>query len=254
MLINKGVRISPAHIGTMASAGYHELTVSKMPVVGIMATGTELVEPTESAGAGQIRNSNSYQLMAQLNALGISSNYLGIFTDDFEEITKNFEAALNNNDLIMITGGASQGDFDFVPAILQSQGFEVLVQNTGIQPGNPMTFSKKRTKYCFGLSGNPVSSFVQFELFVKPFLYKLLGSSYQPTKMRGKLAKAFNRKKGHRFGIIPVKMDANNRITEIGFHGSAQINALTFANALMEIPKGITHLKEAAEVTVRLME
>lgn len=253
VLINKGVKIGPGHVGTMASAGYHQIAVSNMPTVGIMATGTELVEPSEIAGAGKIRNSNSYQLMAQLKAMEIDGNYLGIFEDDFDKISRNFEAALYNNDLVIITGGASQGDFDFVPAMLQKQGFEVLVQNTGIQPGNPMTFSKKEAKYCFGLSGNPVSSFVQFELFVKPFLYKLLGSLWQPTKVKGKLAKTFSRKKGHRFGIIPVKMDENNRVTEIGFHGSAHINALAFANALMEIPKGVTHLNEGEEVDLRLI-
>lgn len=235
----------------MAGAGYTSVLVSKTPQIGIMATGTELVEPSEIPLAGQIRNSNSYQLMAQLQALAVTYNYIGTIKDDFELISETFKKSLNNNDIIIITGGASNGDFDFVPAMLRKQGFEILVDKTGIQPGNPMTFSKKLNKYCFGLSGNPVSLFVQFELFLKPFIYKLMACEWEPTRIKGILARDFQRKKAGRFGIIPVNLESDNLVVEIDFHGSAHINALTYANALMEIPQDITHLKQGEQVYVR---
>ena len=254
VLINKGGVICPAHIGTLASAGYAQVAVSKMPGVGILATGTELVEPSEWPAGGQIRNSNSYQVMAQLWSMGIRSDYHGIIVDDIEAISKSFEKALKSNDVVIITGGASQGDFDFVPAILQRHGFEIVLEKTGIQPGNPMSFSRKKQQFCFGLSGNPVSSFVQFELFVKPFLYKIMGANWEAAQVKGRLAQSFKRNKGHRFGIVPVRINSDSSVAEIGFHGSAHINSLAHANALMEVPVGVTYLKEGEEVNVRLIQ
>ena len=251
ILVEKGVKISPSHIGILAGAGYAEVLVSKTPNVALIATGTELVEPILIPSAGQIRNSNSYQLMAQLQSMSIPYNYIGIIADDFEQISASFEKSIADNDIVIITGGTSNGDFDFVPGMLRKHDFEILVDKTGIQPGNPMTFSKKHQKYCFGLSGNPVSSFVQFELFVKPFLYKLMGSEWQQLLIKGTLSKNFYRKKPGRFGIIPVKLLEGNIIEEIDFHGSAHINALGYANALMEVPENVTLINEGEAAYVR---
>lgn len=251
ILLTKGVNISPAHIGILAGAGATEVLVSRTPKIYIFATGTELVEPASKPALGQIRNSNSYQIIAQLQALRIPSNYGGIISDDINLISENFKKSVEANDIIIITGGASNGDFDYVPVILKKHGFEILVDKTGIQPGNPMTFSRKNNKFCFGLSGNPVSSFVQFELFVKPFIMKLMGSNWHPTRIKGILGRDFHRKKAHRFGIIPVKLCDDNKIEEIDFHGSAHINAFAFANALMEVPEGVTLIKEGEAAYVR---
>jgi molybdopterin molybdotransferase len=253
ILIKKGITISPAHIGTMAGAGYTRIMVSELPKVAIIATGSELVEPEKKPGNGQIRNSNSVQLLSQLKSIGIKASYLGIVEDDVEKISACFRKSLHEHDVILITGGASVGDYDFVPAILKGHGFEIMIEKTGIQPGNPMTFSKKDNKYCFGLSGNPVSSFVQFELFVKPFIFRQPGSTWKPLRFKGVLKKDFIRKKGIRFGIIPVIIDENNIIEETGFHGSAHINALPNANALMEVPEGATQIKKGEEAYVRLI-
>ncbi|WP_423128220.1 molybdopterin molybdotransferase MoeA [Gaoshiqia sp. Z1-71] len=252
ILIKKGTLISPAHIGIMAGAGYTEITVSRAPVTGMIATGTELVEPGKKPLPGQIRNSNSTQLMAQLQLMGIPCNDYGIISDDFEQISSCFERSLAENDLVLITGGASVGDYDFVASILKNQGFELLVEKTGIQPGNPMTFSKKNKKYCFGLSGNPVSSFIQFELFVKPFICAYMGGQYQPTRIKGILDLDFHRKKAVRFGFVPVKFSEGKRVEHIGFHGSAHLNALAHANAFMEIPAGVSSIKKGQEVYVQL--
>lgn len=251
ILIKKGVRISPAHIGIMSGAGYTEVVAAKMPVVGIIATGTELVEPQKKPRPGQIRNSNAFQLMGQLQLMGIPYHYYGSITDDVEQITTRLIKSLQDNDIVLLTGGASNGDFDFVPSILKKQGFKILVRKTGLKPGNPMTFSIKNKKYCFGLSGNPVSSFVQFEFFVKPFMYAFMGCKHQPIRIKGTLSWDFYRKKSERFGIIPVKLTRNNKIENVNFHGSAHLNALAYANALMEVPEGVLQIKKGEEVYVR---
>lgn len=253
ILLTKGMKITPAHIGILAGAGATEVLVSKMPKTNIFATGTELVEPAAKPSFGKIRNSNSYQIMAQLQALGVPSNYGGIISDDLDLISEYFNNSIEANDIIIITGGASIGDFDFVPVLLRNHGFEILVDKTGIQPGNPMTFSRKDNKFCFGLSGNPVSSFIQFELFVKPFILKLMGGNSHPARIKGTLVRDFHRKKANRFGIIPVKFLDDNKIEEIDFHGSAHMNVFAFANALMEVPEGVTLIKEGEQAYVRLI-
>ena len=251
VLIKKGRVITPAHIGTMAGAGYTRVSASKPPGVAVISTGSELVAPGKKPGAGQIRNSNSIQLLSQLKTMGINATHLGIVEDDADRIAEHFEKSLHAHDVVIITGGASKGEVEFIPHILQNHGFKVLVEKTGVKPGNPMTFSKKASKYCFGLSGNPVSSFVQFELFVKPFIYRGLGCNWEPLRYKGMLKQEFTRKKGGRLGIIPVNIDENNWIEETGFHGSAHINALPNANALMEVPEGVTRLMKGEEVYVR---
>ncbi len=251
ILIKAGIKISPVHIGIMAGAGYNRVLVSKQPHAAVLATGTELVEPGVMPEAGQIRNSNSCQLTAMLHSMQIPCNYYGIVTDDLKQITITFEKILVDNEIVIITGGASKGDFDYVPVMLHSQDFEILVEKTGIQPGNPMIFSRKLQKFCFGLSGNPVSSYVQFELFVKPFIYKRMQCNWQPLQVKGRLLNDFSREKAVRFGIMPVKLTRDNMIETVDFHGSAHLNALAYANALMEVPAGVAQIKKGEEVYVR---
>lgn len=253
ILLKKGIKISPSHIGIMASAGYSEVLISKTPLVGIIATGTELVEPFEKPTNGQIRNSNSYQIMAQLKEIGINYNYYGTIEDDFERISDVFQKSIFNNDIIIITGGASNGDYDFVSAILKKHEFETLVEKTGIQPGNPMTFSKQLNKYCFGLSGNPLSAFIQFELFVKPFLYKIMDYCWASNVVTGTISFDFYRKKAERFSLIPVIISENFQINEIEFNGSAHINALSVANALLEVPENVFGYKKGEKVQARII-
>ena len=166
-------------------------------------------------------------------------------------MTEKFTNALCQSDYIFFTGGASVGDFDFIPEILKTQGFKVFWDRTGIKPGNPMTFSQKGNKYCFGLSGNPVSSMIQFQMIAKPVIYKLLGARYSELRIKGTLDFNFHRQKTDRMAVIPVSIGEQGLINEIPFHGSAHINALTLANALLEVPVGINTIKKGESAYVR---
>ena len=170
VVLNKGERITPAHIAVLATVGCTTPPVYARPRVALMATGSELVEPTEKAQGANIRNSNSYQLATQLQQMGALVTYCGIIPDDLEATIQAIAAAKNDHDLVLISGGVSMGDYDFVPEALQSNGFELLFQSVAMQPGRPTIFGTHNETYCVGLPGNPVSTFIVVELMVKPFL------------------------------------------------------------------------------------
>lgn len=239
VLLKKGTLINVPQMAVFAGAGYAEVLVSKRPKVTVIATGSELVSPSETPKPGQIRNSNSSQVITQLRKMNLEIVAELMLVDDYELLTKSFNKALESSDFVVFTGGASVGDFDFIPEILKEQGFKIYWDHTGIKPGNPMTFSEKDGKFVFGLSGNPVSSFVQFELIAKPVICKLLGSNYTPLRVKARMNFTYQRKKANRLAIIPVVIDSNGAISEIPFHGSAHINALAFANVLLEVPMGV---------------
>ncbi len=251
ILIKKGTIINVSQMAVLAGAGKSVVKVSASPKISLIATGSELVEPHEKPENGKIRNSNASQVIAQLKKMNLNVNYCGLVKDDYKKLIKVFNQAVKSSDYIIFTGGASVGDFDFIPEILKNEGYNIFLNRTGIKPGNPMTFSQKENKYCFGLSGNPVSSMVQFELIVKPVIYKLLGATFQPFRIKASIAFDYQRKNSDRLEIVPVIIDNNGFIEKIPFNGSAHINALVFANALMEVPEGIKEIKKGDLVYVR---
>lgn len=251
ILIQKGTLINVSQMAVLAGAGYYQVKVARSPKIAIITTGTELVNPHEKPTGGKIRNSNASQLMSQLAKMNLTVTNLGIVGDDYDKLSEIFTSALANNDCVFFTGGASVGDFDWIPKILEDQEFEIFWDRTGMKPGNPMTFSKKGNKYCFGLSGNPVSSLMQFELIAKPTLYKLMGADYKPLRIQAVLADNFYRKKADRLGIVPVLINGDGAIEKIPFNGSAHINALVCANALLEFSIDKTGLQKGETAYVR---
>lgn len=251
VLIRKGAIISAPQMAVLAGAGYAKVSVSKKPRIALIATGSELVAPHEKPQPGQIRNSNASQVIAQLAKMGLVVSQNLQLADDFELLSSSLDKALEDNDIVFFTGGASVGDFDFVPEILKEKGFHLFWNRSGIKPGNPTTFSQKGNQYIIGLSGNPVSSLVQFELIAKPALYRLMGADFQPLRLGTKLGFDYFRKKADRLAIVPVVVNYDGEVEEIPFHGSAHINALTAANALLEVPFGVHEIKKGETVHVR---
>ncbi len=251
LLIKKGTIINFSQMAVMAGVGKTTVKVSALPKIALIATGSELVEPGEKPVYGKIRNSNASQLISQLRKMNLEVDYIGLAKDNFDELTGLLEKTFEKSDYLIFTGGASVGDFDFIPEILKKQGFNILWDRTGIKPGNPMTFSYRKNKYCFGLSGNPVSSLAQFELIAKPVIYKLLGANFQPLRIKAKTGFDFNQRKADRLHLQPVVINEEGLVEAIPFHGSAHINALIYANALMEIQVGQTEIKKGELVYVR---
>lgn len=251
-VLSTGDRIGAAHMAVLAAVGAAGPQVSRLPRVAVISTGDELVEPHEKPAGAQIRNSNALQLMAQLALVPVETTYMGIARDEGESIRTILDQALENSDLVLLTGGVSMGDFDFVPAIMQEAGVEILFKSVAVQPGRPTVFGRKGGKLVFGLPGNPVSSFVLFEVMVKPCLLTMMGHTHQPQTISLPMGQDFTRRKSARKSLIPVKI-VNGEILPVEYHGSAHINAYTAARAILELEVGVTEVKRGEKVNVRLL-
>lgn len=251
IVIRKGTMIKPQDIAIMAVVGREMVPVSTVPRVAIISSGSELVEPGEFPGPAQIRNSNAYQLMAQAKKAGIPAKYYGIARDNESDTLEIVARALSESDVVIITGGVSMGDFDFIPAVLEKAGAEIRFSRIAIQPGKPTTFGVAPKAVVFGLPGNPVSSFLQFEILVKPFIFKLMNHDWKPLELRMPLKKSFSRKLADRMALIPVAADVQGYIEPVEFHGSAHISSLGEAFGIIAVPVGIKNLNEGDIVSVR---
>ena len=142
------------------------------------------------------------------------------------------------------------GDYDFVPKIIASSGAEIIFHKVAIKPGKPTLFGKKGNKYIFGMPGNRVSTFVIFDIFVKPFIYHWMGLNYQQISLKGILDKKIKRRNTDRTEYRPVKY-INGKISPLNYHGSSHIDSLSQANALIRIDKGVSVLEAEKEYYVR---
>ena len=253
VVLPKGMRIRPQHIAVLASVGCAQPVVSKRPRVGVFATGDELVPPTSRPGPSQIRNSNSFQLTAQVESMGAVAKNYGIAKDTDKAIDTMFKEAVEENDVVLVSGGVSMGDFDLVPGILRQNNINLLFEKVAIKPGKPTVFGLAENIYCFGLPGNPVSTFVLFELLVKPFLYKMMGYDYKPAAVKIPLGKSFSRNKTERQSWIPAVITDAGMLNTIDYHGSAHVNALCIADGLIRIGVDVAEIEKGTIVPVRLI-
>lgn len=253
LLISKGTRMKAQHVAILASAGRTSHMVFKKPRVGIITAGDELVEPQHIPQIPQIRNSNAYQLISQVNNSGCDAHYLRIVKDKKEILKNTLLNALANNDLLILTGGVSKGDSDFVPRILKEMDFEILFTKLAIKPGMPMILASKKGKFCVGLSGNPVSSFLQFELVVKPLLDKLTGCDEKSVYLKIPMGGEYSLKESDRVSYIPVRITHHGVLYPVEFHGSGHLHSLADANGIAHIKSGQNRIAKGTLLDVLLI-
>ncbi len=249
-ILTKGTLLDPAGIASLATVGITSPLVSVQPSVGIISTGDELVEPDTLPGLSQIRNSNSWQLMAQLMAMGIRANYHGIAKDTATALRDKIENACQNNRVVLLTGGVSMGDYDYVPQVMTEAGFKLKFRSLAVQPGKPTVFGHRDDRWFFGLPGNPVSSFVIFEMLVKPFLYRLMGHQWQPLELIMPVSADYTRRRAERKAMVPVKITGGT-VSPVEYHGSAHIHSYTMADGIMIVERGVNFIKKGDPVNVR---
>lgn len=251
IVLKPGRIIKPQDIAVMASAGHTHVIVSKMVKVAVISSGDELVEPSEVPGPGQIRNSNAFQLLAQAQRAGASTRYYGIARDNEAETFSVISKAIAENDMVLITGGVSMGDFDFVPSVLEKAGVKILFSRVAVQPGKPTTFGIHKKAIVFGLPGNPVSSFIQFEMLARPLIYKMMGCEWKQINIRLPMNEKFSRKYADRMAFIPVTVTEDGYVSAVEFHGSAHISALPDSYGIVMLKIGITDIEKGEMVSVR---
>jgi molybdopterin molybdotransferase len=252
-VLEKGGRIGPQHVAVLASVGCVRPLVAKRPRVGIIASGDELVSPATRPGPAQIRNSNGAQLTAQLAAMGLAACDYGIVKDVADDIDAVLNRALSENDVVIVSAGVSVGDFDLVPAALRRNNVQLQFEKIAVKPGKPTVFGVSEQAYAFGLPGNPVSTFVVFELLVKPFLYRLMGHDYSPTHVQMCLDESIARKDPDRQSWIPVRITSEQTVKPVQYQGSAHLSALCGAGGLVPMEIGVASLERGTPVRVRLL-
>jgi molybdopterin molybdotransferase len=247
-----GCPLRPQEVGALAEVGRQRLLVRPRPTVAVLATGDELVPINEKPGPGQIRNSNETMLSAQTERAGGVPVRLGIARDDRAELRQRIQAGLVS-DVLLLSGGVSEGTHDLVPSELASLGVRNVFHKVNIRPGKPLWFGVwNRTgnaagngqggvTYVFGLPGNPVSSLICFELFVRSCLRRLRGiEPAEPRVVSARLA-AEHVARGERPTYNPARVswDGKGLIVEpVPWHGSSDLQATVGANAMAVFPGG----------------
>jgi len=242
--------LRPQDVGALAASGIDRVSVSVPPRVSIICTGPEIRAAGSPLGSGEIYDSNGPQLRAQLTAMGCPSAVRSGIDDRPEPLTKAIGEALRSSDVLLLTGGVSAGDFDYVPGCLEGLGAEILFHRVSVKPGKPTLFARRGDQQVFGLPGNPVSTFIIFEVFVKPFLYRRMGLDWSPTVFRGALGQAVRRRQAERTEFLPVRV-RQGLVEAVPYHGSAHLNALAEADGLIRMEIGVHEIPQGTQVDVR---
>lgn len=260
VILTSGKRLRPIELGLLAEVGAAETLAHPRPRVAVLSTGDELVPHEQTPAAGQIRNSNGPMLTAQVvRAGGIPTN-LGIAPDQEDLLTQAIQAGLQH-DVLVLSGGVSAGVMDLTPKILERLGVRQVFHRVDLKPGKPIWFGVRESgsgiSLVFGLPGNPVSSLVCFELFVRLALDLLAGgtgSSLATTTARLTLS---HHQRGDRPTYFPAdyrRMDGRETVRPLAWKGSADLRTLASANALAFFPPGDHLFAEGDEVEVHLMD
>jgi len=261
VILEKGEVITPAEMGILASANRSSVNVAAKPRVGIVTTGSEVVEPGEKVERiSQVRNSNAYTLYGLVKEAGGEPIYLGICPDSREETKKRLKEALNLCDIVLTSGGISTGDYDFVKEVVKELQVEPIFYKVKVKPGKPVFFGRRGNKFLFGLPGFPVSAAVGFINFVFPFIRKSLGAkSLFKKRVKAELTRPFKRRKADRLEFARCKLSyslngGGYRATPIKRQGSGALSALRGNTGLMVIPPGVREVEEGSKVEVILLK
>ncbi|HTQ40471.1 MAG TPA: gephyrin-like molybdotransferase Glp [Pirellulales bacterium] len=242
IVLHSGVELGPAEIGLLAEVGRARLHAIPPVQVAIVSSGNELVPADQQPATGQIRNANGPLLATAVRKAGATPHDLGIARDEVAELRKCFQAGLQS-DVLVISGGVSAGVLDLVPAGLTELGVRQVFHKVNLKPGKPLWFGvAKNSTLVFGVPGNPLSSLVCFELFVKPAIARLAGRHWEPPQRTqpAKLTAEF-RQRSDRPTYWPAVAIASAEgwlVEPKAWQGSADLRGFAGANALAIFPAG----------------
>jgi molybdopterin molybdotransferase len=257
VVLAPGVTARPQEVGVLATVGRDAVTVIKAPRVAVLATGDELVEGATAPGPGQIRNSNAPMLVAQVTRAGGQPLSLPIARDRLDSLRPLVEEGLRTSEVLVLSGGVSAGKLDLVPEVLRDAGVVPHFHKIAMKPGKPLFFGTcerpEGKRYVFGLPGNPVSSFVCCELFLRPAIRRLGGhADLDLPSLQASIAHDFAYPTD-RPTYYPASLTWVPRGWEarpVPWFGSADLRAFLGANALLVIPAGPGEYKSGDVVQV----
>jgi molybdopterin molybdotransferase len=255
ILIEEGRVIGPAEMAVLATFGWARVPVWRLPRVALMATGDEIVECDAVPGPAQIRNSNSLSLRGQLGVLGITPDYLGIARDDLAHLRAMVSDGLKR-DVLLVTGGVSMGEYDLVKRVFAESGLTIHFDKVSMKPGKPTVFATGPGRIAFGLPGNPVSTFVAFENFVRPALGRLAGRRLPDLpRVRARLRGSMRQVAG-RTAFLPAWLTLDSEgwaVEALRWRGSGDIIGFSRSNAMVIFPGEKDFMPEGETVEVLLL-
>jgi molybdopterin molybdotransferase len=259
LLMTRGTTLHPPHIGMLAAMGKSLVTVYRRPRVAILATGNELADLDDALPPEKIMNSNSYAVAAQALEAGADPVLIGIAKDSPEDLKRKLAdclSSLGQEGVVVSSGGVSVGKYDFVKDVYQQLGIEMKFWKVAMKPGSPLAFGTSGQRLVFGLPGNPVSSIVTFELFVRPSLRKMAGAlSVHRPRILATLAEDLKKPadKSHFLrGWVQIQ-NGQYTVRTTGVQDSNVMSSMMAANALIILPEGQTEFRAGKQVEVHLL-
>lgn len=250
--LEKGTLLRPAAIGFLTGLGFTKVKVYQKPKIGIIVTGNELVSAGEILSNGKVYESNAIMLQTALFDANFNTVSLYKVNDDFENTRNTLEKAIYENDAILVSGGISVGDYDFVGTALESLNVETLFYKVNQKPGKPLFAGKLNNKIIFALPGNPAASLTCFYVYVLPTLQKRSGIGYKyGSGLMKKLAFDFS-VENPRAQFLKAFL-SDDEVTILSHQDSGMLNSFALANALVYVPEGNYQLPKGYKVSVYLI-
>ncbi len=242
-VLKPGDIVSPLALANIVSFGYQKIDVYRIPTAAILTTGSELVPSGQSLKPGQIRDSNGPMFSALSQQLGLNIPSRHLVSDDIESLKESINNALKQADLILISGGVSVGNYDYVPQVILDIGAEIIFHKVKQRPGKPILFARKEDKLIFGLPGNPLSGLWGFHGYVKPAIKKWMGIDPSPKRSNGNLTDEIKNKGPRKRFVLAIATEKDNdpfswNVTPLPGHGSADIYSPANANCYISIGPG----------------
>ena len=255
-LVARGTRVNHTIVAIAAAIGRPEIAVYRRPRVAVLATGDELVDINLQPSANEIRNSNSYSLAAQVQAVGGDPMLLPVARDEPDDLALLLRKGLET-DLLLITGGVSMGKYDLVEQVLASFQAGIFFTGAQIQPGRPVVFgevkSGERSTPFFGLPGNPVSTMVTLQLFARPVLDSLSGAKPQPLPFAQATLKSDFTSRTGLTRFLPAKLEGGNvkpLVELVHWQGSGDLMAVSRANCYIVVPPDQERFSAGEAITI----
>ncbi|OPY81954.1 MAG: Molybdopterin molybdenumtransferase [Syntrophus sp. PtaU1.Bin005] len=255
-VIPAGTVVRPAEVGMMAALGKSFVSVYQRPVVAVIATGDELADIDDPVSSWKIVNSNAYSLTAQILQCGAVPLLMGIARDNREDLLAKFRPALRA-DVILSSGGVSVGDYDMVKDIMTEVGTDIEFWRVAMKPGKPLVYGRISGKPIFGLPGNPVSTMVSFEQFVRPVLLKMMGHRFLFRRtVQAVLKEGLDKQPELTYFVrVHVEREGGGYVAVLtGEQSSGILKSMVRANGLAILPKGVRNISSGERVTVQMID
>ena len=251
LALKKGTTINPSAIGLLSGLGITTISVFQKPKITLIVTGNELIKPGQKLKLGKIYESNSFTIKSALKATGYNCE-IKLVKDNFEETKKAINYAIENSDLVIVTGGISVGDYDFVGKSLNEIGVKEIFYKVNQKPGKPLYYGEKGKVKIFALPGNPAAALTCFYFYVLSAL-KLMSGIENPTLEKQTAILTHNyTKKGDRAHLLKAKIN-NGKVTIHKGQSSAMLSSFVEANCLLYLSEETLKIKEKSKVEVYLL-